>query len=403
MADIMWEKSVITRKGFALLSKSMVGVGGVIAITSVKAGAGHVDAEQLQDLTDVSDIRQILTIQQPEYDVDTTLIPVYLSNDEIIESYDLRQIGFYAEDPDEGEILYAIAQNAEARTIPAAAEAPGFALVWNFHFTLANETKITVKPNPASMARLGDLPLVKGTGTGSMVNAAGGSQATNDYAFVPAPGSIGKRYNSVLGKYAKEGDAAAQDSTSTGDAVIVGNGTPDTPSNAFRVTMAGESFGLAAHNSSGADYAEYFEWQDKNPAAEDRTGLFVTLDGEEIRKAEEGDYILGAISKNPSIIGNADEDYYHKWMRDEYGAPIIENGSYVLNPAYDPAQKYVHRKDRSEWAAVGMIGVVPVKDDGSCQVNGFCKCVSGGIATASETGYRVIKRINPNLVKIVLK
>lgn len=404
MADIIWEKAVITQKGFALQSKSMVGVGGEIKITSVKAGAGvTTNTSYLQNMTDVAGIKQILTIQQPEYGVDTTIIPVYLSNDEITEAYNLRQVGFYAEDPDEGEILYAIAQNAEARRIPAAAEAPGFALVWNFHFTLSNETNITVKLNPASMARLGDLPLVKGTGTGSMVNASGGSKATNDYAFVPAPGSVGKRYNSVLGKYAKEGDAGTQNSTSTGDAVIVGNGTPTTPSNAFRVTMGGESFGLAAHNSSGADYAEYFEWQDGNPAGEDRYGLFVTLDGEQITTAGEAEYILGVVSKNPSVIGNADEDYYHKWIRDEYGAPIIENGSYVLNPAYNPEEKYVHRKDRQEWAAVGMIGVVPVRDDGTCQVNGYCKCGPNGIATASETGYRVIKRINPNLVKIVLK
>ena len=403
MADIAWEKSVITKKGFALQAKSMVGVGGEIAITSVKAGAGYVPMEQLVDQTDVSDIRQTLTIQDPEYDVDTAVIPVYLSNDGLGSAYDLRQIGFYAQDPDEGEILYAIAQKLEPQNIPIPAEAPGFALVWNFHFSLSHETVIEVKLNPAAIARLKDLPLRKGTGTGSMVNSEGGSKATNDFAFVPAPGSTGKRYNYVFGKYAKEGDACTKDSTSTGDAVIVGNGTPDLPSNCHRITMRGETFGLAAYNTSGADYAEYFEWQDKNPAEEDRTGLFVTLDGEEIKIAAEGDYILGVVSKNPSIIGNADEDYYHKWVRDEYGAPVIENGTFVLNPAYNPNQKYVHRKDRQEWAAVGMVGVVSVRDDGSCQVNGFCKCHKNGIATASDTGYRVVKRINQNLVKVVLK
>lgn len=403
MAEIVWEKSVITKKGFALIAKSMVGVGGVISITSVKAGAGTVPVDQLEDQTDVTDFRQTLTMQQPEYGVDTALIPVYLSNIGLTSAYDLRQVGFYADDPDEGEILYAIAQNTNARTVPAEAEAPGWGLVWNFHLTMANETVIQVKLNPAIMARLKDLPLWKGTGKGSMVNQEGGSQATNDYAFVPAPGSIGHRYNNVFGKYAKEGDAGAQDSTSTGDAVIVGNGTPELPSNCFRVTYGGASFGLSAYNTSGADYAEYFEWQDGNPHREDRYGLFVTLDGEQIKKAAEGDYILGVVSKNPSIIGNSDEDYYHKWMRDDYGALLVENGSYVPNPAYDPGQQYVSRGSRPEWSAVGMVGVIPVRDDGTCQVNGFCKCTDGGLATAADSGYRVVKRINENLVKIVLK
>lgn len=403
MADIVWEKSVITKKGFALISKAMVGVGGKITITSVKAGTGYVPADQLEYQNDILQVKQTIAMQEPEYGVDTVLIPVYLSNDGLDASYELQQVGFYAEDPDEGEILYAIAQKAEPMPVPTASEAPGWALVWNFHFAMANETVIEVVLNPAAMARLKDLPVRKGAGKGSMVIPDCGSAATNDYSVVLAPGSRGKRYNNIFGKYAKEGDAGTESSTSTGDALIIGNGTPNLPSNCHRVTMAGETFGLAAYNTSGADYAEYFEWQDQNPAGEDRAGLFVTLDGEQIRIASEVDYILGVVSKNPSIIGNADEDYYHKWIRDEYGAPVIENGSFVLNPAYDPAQKYIHRKDRPEWDAVGMVGVVPVRDDGTCQVNGYCECTSGGIATAAETGYRVVKRINQNLIKIVLK
>lgn len=48
-------------------------------------------------------------------------------------------------------------------------------------------------------------------------------------------------------------------------------------------------------------------------------------------------------------------------------------------------------------------GVLAVRDDGTCQVNGFCKVAEGGIATASTTGYRVIKRINDHIVKIIFK
>jgi hypothetical protein len=50
-----------------------------------------------------------------------------------------------------------------------------------------------------------------------------------------------------------------------------------------------------------------------------------------------------------------------------------------------------------------MLGVLSVRDDGTCQVNGYCTVADGGIATASETGYRVIKRVNDHIIKIVFK
>jgi len=34
--------------------------------------------------------------------------------------------GFYAEDPDEGEILFCLAQASQAKNIPWEAESPGF-------------------------------------------------------------------------------------------------------------------------------------------------------------------------------------------------------------------------------------------------------------------------------------
>ena len=83
---------------------------------------------------------------------------------------------------------------------------------------------------------------------------------------------------------------------------------------------------------------------------------------------------------------------------------IIKVGTkFKENPEYDPTLLYTPRKDRPEWSAIGMMGVLSVRDDGTCQVNGYCKVTDGGIATASETGYRVIKRINDHIVKIIFK
>lgn len=208
-------------------------------------------------------------------------------------------------------------------------------------------------------------------------------------------------------------------------AFTIGNGNSSTRSNAVRIDYAGKVMGKQAYATTGADYAEYFEWEDGNPDLEKRSGLFVTLNGDKIKLANDGDYILGVISENPSVIGNFDMEWSGKFMKNEYNSfiKIFENETveevdpktgeiiqkeisvetYMVNPGYDPNKSYIPRSDRPEWDAVGMFGVLVVRDDGSCQINGYCSCGAEGIATASDTGYRVIGRINENIVKIVLK
>jgi len=177
-----------------------------------------------------------------------------------------------------------------------------------------------------------------------------------------------------------------------------------------------------------------FEWQDKNAGGEDRRGVFVTLDGKYIRKANDQDnYILGVVSATPSVVGNAAGcNWRGMFERDKWGGLIYEwveeRSSEIghqksgeenplpttddrppttvlrpkLNPAYDAGQRYVPRTDRAEWAAVGLVGQLLVRDDGSCQVNGFCRPNARGIATASERGYRVLERRGADQALILL-
>ena len=80
--------------------------------------------------------------------------------------------------------------------------------------------------------------------------------------------------------------------------------------------------------------------------------------------------------------------------------------TYKLNPDYDPERGYTHRKDRPEWDYVGWIGVLSVRDDSTCVPGGYCKVADGGIATSCGRGvdtYRVLKRVNDNIVKVAFK
>src|SRR5574344_1754247 len=219
--------------------------------------------------------------------------------------------------------------------------------------------------------------------------------------------------------------------TSNGTAFVIGNGTSEGTSNAFRVTGEGVTYSKGAYNTTGADYAEYFEWKDENPNSEERYGYFVTLDGDKIVKAKENDYILGIVSKYPSIIGNSDEHWRGQYEMDDFGAYILETKEetykeieydeemnpqevektreitfYKVNKDYDPNFEYTPRAERKEWNAIGMLGVLSVYDDGTCEVNGYCKCNDDGIATKCERGfdsYRVIERVTSNIVKVIFR
>lgn len=230
--------------------------------------------------------------------------------------------------------------------------------------------------------------------------------------------SKAKNLNFVIGEYNAE-PTPTQINASTGDLFIVGNGTYEARKNAFRVSADGYVRGTRSYSSTGADYAEFFEWQDGNENNEDRRGMFVTVEGEKIRIAEKDDYIIGVISANASVIG---DNYSDEWMgmvmRDVYGEPIMidatdENGNVIykddgtphkkfkINPDYDPEQKYIPREERKEWACVGLIGKLIVNDDGTCEPNGYCVPSNTGIATAAKTGFRVLSRLDDTHIKIL--
>lgn len=232
----------------------------------------------------------------------------------------------------------------------------------------------------------------------------------------------------VIGKYNIQYDGATDFSDASGSIFIVGVGTSENArANAFRITNAGGCMGTTSFTASGADYAEYFEWTDGNVDNEDRRGYFVTLEGSKIRKANtKDDYILGVISATPSVIGNGYTDMWQgMYLKDIFGERITEiieieetidentgetipahtEQRFVLNPEYDNSQKYVGRNERKEWSAVGTHGQLVVVDDGTCEVNGYCKHTDGGIATKSDakTSCRVIERLDDTHVRVYIK
>lgn len=274
------------------------------------------------------------------------------------------------------------------------------------------------------------------TASGTYSHAEGShTEANGVCSHAEGEGTIAQDHQHVIGYYndtksAPNGDGSAQ---STGTLFCIGSGSEDSPANAFRVTGAGATIAKKAYSTSGADYAEFFEWLDGNPDNEDRRGYFVTLDGLKIKKANAGDYILGVVSALPSVIGNYDEEWKGRYILDDFGAFITETfectttvfdketgeekevtkqrTKWKENPDYDKTKDYTPREERQEWDAIGLLGVIVVQDDGTCEVNSYCKCSDGGIATSAKVSessyltpiYKVIDRVNDNLVKILFR
>lgn len=260
------------------------------------------------------------------------------------------------------------------------------------------------------------------TASGSQSHAEGReTTASGRYSHAGGECTIAEAWaQTAIGRFNVKTNAGAN---GVSDFFIIGNGSSDTArSNAFRVTANGTAYGKAAYQTSGADYAEFFEWMDRNPDNEDRRGYFVALDGNKIRKATSADdYILGIVSATPVVVGNSDPDDWHaRFLRDEFGNYLKkmiedeytdENGetqvrmveSYIVNPDFDPNKPYTPRAERTEWSPIGMMGQLLVRDDGTCKVNGYCGVSDTGIATVAQTGYRVIERVSENLVKVMFR
>ena len=251
---------------------------------------------------------------------------------------------------------------------------------------------LKAKATGAYIAETGDYHEFAGTQSGSMpVRVTAQNTSYSDHGFsVGCFRSSSNAYSIISAFHGNDGTDAFSDRMFTVD----GRG------------------GLASDHStsitSGADYAEYFEWKDGNSSSEDRIGQSVVLDGNKIRKATSDDSastILGVISGNPSVVGDTAElRWQGKWELDDFNrrqteevevwewtdpegevdekgnkypkfysvrkdkvpdgvtVPSDKKVTKVTNDkessSYDASKKgdYVPRSQRKEWDAVGMMG-----------------------------------------------
>lgn len=130
--------------------------------------------------------------------------------------------------------------------------------------------------------------------------------------------------------------------------------------------------------SANPGYAEVYMWSDGNPDGEDRLGRFVAADE----------------SRSPAMVTLCDGSS-RVWGVTMTGPGFAANAS---GERYDDSGALQKR-----YCYVGLLGLVPVADQGQCTVGGRCRPGTGGNAVPSDTGFLVTERLDEDYVLILLE
>lgn len=173
-----WNDAVVTYKGLALQAKLIQGT--TLTITKVVIGAGYVSPVLLIQQTAVSQPQKTLSavsaVSYPEEG--KCALQINVTNDDVTTAYTAKQIGFYATDPDDGEILYCIAQvdsSSGGTYIPSKTEMPGYSAEWTFYMQYGNADDVTVTVDPSNTVSVATMEAYVEQQTADLLNKSGGT------------------------------------------------------------------------------------------------------------------------------------------------------------------------------------------------------------------------------------
>lgn len=148
----VWANAVITEKGLALLAK--LTQGNSLDIVDAVVGAGFVTPGVLQKQTEVTSPKQTLKARPVSYpETGKCDLPLVMTNEGVVTGYEATQVGVFANDPDEGKILFFIAQSITAdigTTIPSEKEMPGYSAEWTFRLQYGQADSVSVTVDPSN-------------------------------------------------------------------------------------------------------------------------------------------------------------------------------------------------------------------------------------------------------------
>lgn len=151
-----WNGLVLTKKGQLLQAK--VGTGIVLALTKMKLGSGVLpEGTSLEDLTDLVTPEQNVGIASKEVLTDQKIckISATITNVGLSVGYYVRELGVFANDPDDGEILYAVTSDSAPDYLPPEGGSTAVSQEFAVYIAASNASDVEVSIDPGALATMG--------------------------------------------------------------------------------------------------------------------------------------------------------------------------------------------------------------------------------------------------------
>lgn len=133
----------VTNLGRALIAKAQTGV--PIEFTRFKVGDGNLSGRPIATLTDLVSPKQTYLINRKRMiPPNTARLGFVLENSNIDQGFYFREVGIYAKDPDEGEILYMYANAAETADYIPPKQTDIVSKDFNFKIAVGSGTTVVV-------------------------------------------------------------------------------------------------------------------------------------------------------------------------------------------------------------------------------------------------------------------
>ena len=170
-----WAGGVLTAKGRALQAK--VEAGQTLELTKMKLGSGFPEPEEIDNLTDLKQPQNIMGISSKIVENNVCEVTSVILTSNINTPFYAREWGLFANDPDEGEILYMYTTDPNPDYIPDKNSALVISANYALNIAVLNVDNIIVNIDPEGIITAGILeeelkkylPLSGGEMTGDII------------------------------------------------------------------------------------------------------------------------------------------------------------------------------------------------------------------------------------------
>lgn len=154
-----FNRAVLTKKGAALIAKSQAGLTTIQFTRFATGNGGYGTSEDLASRTSLKTEKQSFGISTKTIvNNETLVLKIIVSNINLVEGYYIKEVGLFATDPDEGEILYSIATAVTDKWdyLPAYNDLSPSTITLEYRTTTSNASSVTIQGGTGALVHQDD-------------------------------------------------------------------------------------------------------------------------------------------------------------------------------------------------------------------------------------------------------